>query len=115
MDGQKAFDTVWIRSLLRNMYFTGISNDLWILLNQLYSDVSTKVKFDNIASDSFQMLQGVGQGGILSAPVYKQFNNKLLDTSNQLTSQRQHVLMISAVSRTAQLIYRHAYILLKIS
>ena len=80
LDGQKAFDTVWIRSLLRNMYFTGISNDLWSLLNQLYSDVTTKVKFDNIASDSFQMLQGVRQAGILSAPLYKQFNNKLLDT-----------------------------------
>lgn len=61
--GQKAFDTVWIRSLLRNMYFTGI-----------------KVKFDNIASYSFQVLQGVRQGGILSAPLYKQFNNTLLDT-----------------------------------
>ena len=80
LDGQKAFDTVWIRSLLRNMYFTGISNDLWSMLNQLYSDVTTKVKFDNIASDSFQMLQGVRQAGILSAPLYKQFNNKLLDT-----------------------------------
>ena len=80
MDGQKAFDTVWIRSLLRHMYVTGISNDLWSLLNQLYGDVTTKVKFDNIASDSFQMLQEVRQGGILSAPLYKQFSNKLLDT-----------------------------------
>jgi hypothetical protein len=71
LDSQKAFDTVWIRSLLRKMYFTGISNDLWSLLNQLYSDVTTKVKFDNIASDSFQMLQGVRQGVILSAPLYK--------------------------------------------
>jgi hypothetical protein len=34
LDGQKAFDTVWIRSLLRHMYVTGISNDLWSLLNQ---------------------------------------------------------------------------------
>ena len=80
LDRQKAVDTVWIRSLLPNMYVTGISNDLWSLLNQLYSDVTTKVKFDNIASDSFQMLQGIRQGCILSVPLYKQFNNKVLDT-----------------------------------
>ena len=80
LDGQRAFDTVWIRSLLRNIYVDGIPNHLWALLDQLYSDVSTKVKWNNIPSESFDMLQGVRQGGILSAPLYKNFNNKLLDT-----------------------------------
>jgi hypothetical protein len=49
-------------------------------ISSAHVGVTTKVKFDNIASDSFQMLQEVRQGGILSAPLYKQFNNKLLDT-----------------------------------
>ena len=76
----RAFDTDWINSLMRKMFFTGIPFDLWEILHHLYTNVTTKVKWDNISSDSFPMLKGVRQRGGLSAPLYKQFNNELLNT-----------------------------------
>jgi hypothetical protein len=66
LDGQRAFDPLWINSLMRKMFFTGIPFDLWEILHPLYTNVTTKVKWDNIPSDSFPMLQGVRQGGVLS-------------------------------------------------
>jgi hypothetical protein len=56
---------------MRKMFFTGIPFDLWEILHHLYTNVTTKVKWDNISSDSFPMLQGVRQRGGLSAPLYK--------------------------------------------
>lgn len=71
LDGQRAFETVSSNSLMRKMFCTGIPFDLWEILHHLYTNVTTRVKWDNIPSDSFPMLQGVRQKGVLSAPLYK--------------------------------------------
>ena len=83
LDGQRAFDTVWIKSLLRKIFFAKIPHNFWDILNQLYTNALTRIKFANDTSDLFPLHQGVRQGGILSANLYKQFNNDLLDTLKQ--------------------------------
>ena len=45
----------------------------------LQEDTSTKVKWKQHVSDSFQIKQGVRQGGILSTEMYKRYNDTLLD------------------------------------
>ena len=79
-DGQRAFDEVWTKSMLRKVFFSDIPSDFWQMLSSLYSNATTRVKWDNQLSDSFPLYQGVRQGGILSSHLYKQFNNDLLDT-----------------------------------
>ena len=39
--------------------------DLWNIVDQLYSDMSSKVKWQGELSESFPILQGVRQGRIL--------------------------------------------------
>ena len=39
----------------------------------------TRVKWNNIISEEFNVLQGVRQGGVSSAPVYKSYTNRLLN------------------------------------
>ena len=78
LDVQKAFDVVDHDSLLRKLYLDGISGDDWLLLKDLYSNMSAKVKWDGLFSSTVVIRQGVRQGGILSAPHYKRYNNSFL-------------------------------------
>ena len=60
-----------------SVYLDGISGDDWLLLKDLYSNMSAKVKWDGLLSSSVVIRQVVRQGGILSAP--KRYNNILID------------------------------------
>lgn len=71
LDGRRAFDTVWIESLLRTIYFSNVNIDVWELLNQLYQSATIKVEWEGTASNPFTINQGVRQGGVLSAQLYK--------------------------------------------
>ena len=78
LDTQKAFDVVDQNSLFRKLYLGGIHGDDWLLLKDLYSDCSSRMKWAGELSDPINISQGVRQGGVLSTGHYKQYNNPLL-------------------------------------
>ena len=78
LDAQKAFDVVDQNSLLRRLYLDGIQGDDWLLIQDMYSDCSSRVKWAGMLSDPVNLRQGVRQGGVLSTSHYKRFNNPLL-------------------------------------
>ena len=75
---KKAFDVVDHNSLLRRLYLDGIVGDDCLLLRDLYSDCSSRVKWAGLVSDQINLKQGVRQGGVLSSAHYKRYNNPLL-------------------------------------
>ncbi|MEW8544220.1 MAG: reverse transcriptase family protein, partial [Candidatus Thiodiazotropha sp.] len=78
IDTQKAFDVVDQNSLLRKLFLDGVQGDDWLLLKDLYSDCSSRIKWAGHLSDPFLIEQGVRQGGVLSTSHYKRYNNPLL-------------------------------------
>ena len=60
------------------MYLDGIRGNDWLLLKELYSDCSSRVKWAGELSDPINIKQGVRQGGVLSTGHYKRYNNPLL-------------------------------------
>ena len=78
LDTQKAFDVVDQNSLLRKLYLGGIRGNDWLLLKELYSDCSSRIKWAGELSDPINIKQGVRQGGVLSTGHYKRYNNPLL-------------------------------------
>jgi hypothetical protein len=79
LDAKTAFDVVDHNSLLRKLYHMGIGGGLWNILYSFYEDASSVVKWMGKASNEFTIEQGVRQGGILSADLYKVYINQLLD------------------------------------
>lgn len=79
IDASKAFDVVWHMSMMRRLFYTGIDGNDWTVINNMYQNLNSKVKWDGIVSRSFMEQQGVRQGGILSPELYKVFINPLLN------------------------------------
>ena len=82
LDVQKAFDVVDHDSLLCKLYLDGISGDDWLLLKDLYSNMSAKVKWDGLLSSTVVIRQVVRQGGILSFPTTRGITTSLLMLKN---------------------------------
>ena len=86
LDAQKAFDVVDHCILLRKLYFDGITGDDWLLLNDMYADLTSIVKWEANLSSPINIRQGVRQGGVLSTSHYKRYNNPLLlEVENRFT------------------------------
>ena len=64
---------------------TNISRDIWIIIKNLYTGISSKVKWRGECGGNFPVKQGVKQGGILSTNFYKTYIDPLL---NLLRSKR---------------------------
>ena len=64
LDSQKAFDVVNHIILLDRLYDRGIQQTLWSIVNDIYTGLSSKVKWLDSLSDSFEIYQGDRQGGI---------------------------------------------------
>ena len=79
LDSQKAFDVVNHVILLDNLYETGIHPSLWTIVKDLYSGLSSKVKWMGEWSESFIIQQGVRQGAILPPFLYKTYLNPCLE------------------------------------
>jgi hypothetical protein len=71
LDTKTGFDVVYHNSLLRKLYHMGIGGELWNILYSFYEDTLSVVKWMGRASNEFTIEQGVRQGGILSAILYK--------------------------------------------
>ena len=58
-------------------------------MKDLYSNMTAKVKWDGFLSSPVSIRQGVRQGGILSAPHYKRYNNSfLIDVEDRFCGKR---------------------------
>ena len=79
LDASKAFDVVWHPGMLFSLHQHGITGNLWLLYQDMYSGMTSRVKWDNNLSDQFIEGQGVRQGGIPSTELFKSRGNKLLD------------------------------------
>ena len=66
LDSQKAFNVVNHTILLDKLYETGIHPALWSIVKDLYSGLTSKVKWLGELSSQFRIRQGVRQGGIVS-------------------------------------------------
>ena len=55
-----------------------VSGADWLLLQNMYSDLTSVVKWEGTLSCPFVIRQGVCQGGVLSTAHYKRYNNPLL-------------------------------------
>ena len=81
LDVHKAFDTVWIDGLFFKLFTElGIQGKMFSIVKALYSKTQCFVYFNGSASDKFEVLQGTGQGRILSAFMYKIYINELIKT-----------------------------------
>ena len=65
--------------LKKTLYDEDIAPDLWSVVSDLYSDMSSKVKWHGELSDKFSIRQGVRQGAILSPDLYKMYVKPLPD------------------------------------
>lgn len=83
LDASKAFDVVDHAILMDELYHMGIKGDLWLTLKQLYKEPITSVKWNGLNSKPFPVRQGVRQGGVSSAPIYKTYTNPLLEQLEQ--------------------------------
>ena len=63
--------TFWLDDVPRN------SAD-WMLLRNIYTDLTSAVKWEGILSSPIVIKQGVRQGGVLSMGHYKRYNHPLL-------------------------------------
>ena len=62
---QSAFDVVQHTILFDKLLDQNIHPDLWLLVKNLYEGLTSKVKWMGKLSDSFNIKQGVRQGGVL--------------------------------------------------
>ncbi|VDI14252.1 Hypothetical predicted protein [Mytilus galloprovincialis] len=79
LDGKSAFDVVVHSNLIRRLYQAGISDQSIILIDSLYKNATSCVKWRNNTSQMFEIEQGVRQGGAISADLYKLYVNPLLN------------------------------------
>ena len=78
LDTQKAFDVVHHEILLNKLCIDGIRGKDWLLLKNLYSNLTSVVSWRGSNSRSLPLNQGVRQDGVLSTEHYKRYNNPLL-------------------------------------
>ncbi|KAK3089516.1 hypothetical protein FSP39_004221 [Pinctada imbricata] len=79
LDARTAFDVVNHNSLLRKLFNAGIEGKLWSIIQDFHTNAVSVVKWEGAVSSPFNIHQGVRQGGILSADLYKLYVNQLLN------------------------------------
>ena len=83
LDAKSAFDVVVREILMRKVYLYGISPASWQLIDDLHLNSYSTINWNGEASEKFEVIQGVKQGGLLSADLYKVYSNDLFDTLDQ--------------------------------
>ena len=83
LDSRKAFDVVNHIILLDKLYECGVQPSLWSTVKDLYTGLTSKVKWLGELSEHFEIRQGVRQGGILTPFLYKTYINPCLKELKQ--------------------------------
>ncbi len=83
LDARKAFDGIWIKGLLHKLYKIGINGKLWRLLCLWYTQFNCKVRISSISSETFQVSQGVFQGGKWSLRLFEIYYALVIDKAIQ--------------------------------
>ena len=78
MDAKSAFDIVVHPNLMRKLYNSGVTGHEWLVIDSLYRDSLTSVRWQGQISPTFVNQQGVRQGGVLGADLFKIYNNGTL-------------------------------------
>ena len=78
LDAQTAFDVVDHQQLLVKMHHTGLAGSLWLIKQDSYNGLTSRVKWEENPSEPFDVKQGVRQGGIPSTSDYKTYIDRLL-------------------------------------
>lgn len=78
MDASKAFDVVDHDSALNHLYNQGIKGDLWLLFNDLYTNITSYIKWQGTRSTAFKEEQGIRQGAVSSTDIFKARANPVL-------------------------------------
>ena len=78
LDAKSAFDVVVHQNLIRRLYHLGINDKHLSLIHDLHKNAVSAIKFNGRISENFPINQGVRQGGILSADLYKIYIDPLL-------------------------------------
>lgn len=76
---EKAFDNVWFDGLFYKLFNLGIRGKSWRLLRKWYSKLVCRVMVNGLISDTFPVLQGIRQGGVLSPWLFLCFYNDISD------------------------------------
>ncbi|VDI02365.1 Hypothetical predicted protein [Mytilus galloprovincialis] len=76
LDSQKAFDVVHHMILMEKLFYE-LPPDIWRVVQDLYTNMSSKIKWNSHLSKQFSIKQGVRQGGVLSTHLYKLYINEL--------------------------------------
>ena len=91
LDGKFAVDVVIHANLIRRLFQIGISKQSILLLQNLYRNAKSCIKWNSQISEEFFIIeQGDRQGGVLSADLYKVYINPLLDILSQLWLRRKN-------------------------
>ncbi|CAC5426741.1 unnamed protein product [Mytilus coruscus] len=86
LDAKSAFDVVVLKMLLRKVYISGTDPSSWLLIDEIHKNTESRIKWSTEISEKFPVLQGVKQGGLLSADLYKMYIEDLLNTFESTTS-----------------------------
>ena len=79
LDAKAAFDVLVHPNLMRKLYNSGVTGREWLLINSLHQDSLTSIKWLGELSPTYVNQQVVRLGGVLSADMYKVYNNDSLD------------------------------------
>jgi hypothetical protein len=71
LDAKSAFDVVRHANLIRRLYLYGITKQCILMIDDLYRNATTKIKWKGEFSEGFKIEQGVRQGATLSAACTK--------------------------------------------
>jgi len=85
LDFKKAFDTVYRKGLFKAIKSIGIEGSLLNIIMNLYSNVKSKVRFQDFETELFNVDEGVKQGCVLSPIIFCIYINelaKLIKSSN---------------------------------
>ena len=77
LDVQKAFDVVDHDSLLLKLYLDGISGDDWLLMKNLYSNMTAKVKWGVFVFCSYYKTRLEARWDLVSSPLQKKIQQLL--------------------------------------
>ncbi|CAC5394456.1 unnamed protein product [Mytilus coruscus] len=78
IDAKSAFDVVIINMLMRKLFLLDIDPATWSIIDELHKNTSCSIKWKNQLSQEFKVYQGVKQGGLLSADLYKLYMESCL-------------------------------------